>query len=961
MEAEQWQDMWSAFHRALDLEEDERVRYLESLDDPLLRGEIESLLAAHREETAVLAGSAPRGDQAESPSLVGRRAGSYRVVREIGHGGMGTVYLAERGDQQYDHKVAIKVVRRGMDTAEILARFRQERQILANLDHSNIARLLDGGTTDDGLPFFVMEHIEGEPIDRYCSRLGLPVTSRLDLLLAVCGAVQYAHRNLIVHRDLKPSNILVTAGGVPKLLDFGIAKLLDPASRDLTVTLAAARRLTPEFASPEQLRGEAVTTAGDVYALGALLYLLLTGRPPHRAEGRSFAAILQAVCETEPELPSTLVRRLGSATDWRVLRGDLDNIVSMALEKNPERRYSSVEQLAEDLRRYREGLPVAARSGGFGYRAGKFLRRRRKLVLATGLLLVLGIGLAYSMVAQARRTTRALGLAETESRRAEKVLQVLVDQFQIADPSESRGDTITAREVLERGAVRIREELVEQPGVQAELLHTVGQVHHNLGLYEQAADLMAQALAIRREVAGAGTPDGDSEIAGSLYGLAAVRHELGDYDRAVTLHREALDLRRRQFGEDHLKVAESLDGLAISLQNQSDYEAAEQHLRRALEIHQLHVGEDHELMARTLRHLGFLLWERGDYSAAEPLLRQALSLLRATLGEEHLAVADVLDTWAVMAYGKGDYELAEVRFRQVLALRRKLGADHPDMAVTLNNLCALANAKGDPKAESLCREALAMRRRLLGDEHPDVATTLNNLALVIHQKGNHDEAERLYRETLALNRKLVGEEHWRVAGNLNNLALLLHDRGDLDAAEPLFREALAMYRKLLGDEHPYAGFSLNNLARLFHDRGDYPAAEEMYREALALRRAALPEGHPQIASSATWLGKLYVDRGEPRRGEPLLLEALEIRRTSLAAGDWRTAEAESLLGDCLAALGRFDQAEPLLVDSYPVLLARRGATDRRALQAVERGVSLYQRWGKTEEAERFRKMIPAPS
>ncbi len=958
MQAEQWQDMWSAFHHAVDLEAEDRDRFLASLDDAALRRELESLLAAHGSDETLLDGAgADAGagwrDAAEA-SRIGRRVGPYRLIEEIGRGGMGTVYLAERVDQEYHRRVAVKVVRRGMDTDEILARFRQERQILASLDHPNVARLLDGGTTASGLPYFVMEHIRGEPIDRYCRRLELPLDRRLALFEAVCDAVRYAHRNLIVHRDLKPSNILVTGDGLVKLLDFGIAKLLDPGAPGLTTVLAPGRRMTPEFASPEQLLARPVTTASDVYALGVLLYLLLAGRTPLGGGERCVEAVVKTVCERDPEPPSAVV---ADRRRSRTLKGDLDDIVLMALEKEPERRYSSVEQLAADLRRYRQGQPVAARRGGWRYRAGKFVRRHRRWLAAAGVALLVVVGFVINAAVQARRTARALGLAEAESRRAEQVLRVLISQFRIADPSESLGATVTAREVLDQGAERIRRDLAGQPKVRAELLQAVGQVQQNLGLFDQARELMSEALAARRAV----VSSSPLEVAESLFGLATVEHELGDYERAQTLHREALELRRAHLGEEHPEVAESLGALATTLQARSAFQAAEQHLRRALAIQRRYAGESPEPLVRSLRRLGVLLSQRGDHEAAEAMLRQALSLSHVAFGGEHPEVADVTHVLAMVAYDMGDYDLAEERYLEVLALRRKLyGADHPDVATTLNNLCALASERGDPKAEGLCREALSMQRRLLGDEHPILTSTLNNLALLLHQKGDLDEAERLYRETLALNRELVGLEHRKVATNLNNLALLLHDRGDLDAAEPLYEQALVLYRKLMGDEHPFTGYGLNNLARLHHDRGDHAAAEALYLQALELRRAALPAGHSQIASSASWLGKLYVDSGDLERGEELLREALAIRRASLAAGDWRIAETESFLGQCLAAQGRFAEAEPLLTGSYPVLLARRSHADRRARQAVERAAALYERWDRPEDAERVRAALASP-
>ncbi|HEX6185320.1 MAG TPA: serine/threonine-protein kinase, partial [Pyrinomonadaceae bacterium] len=584
-----------------------------------------------RSNTAAASASL-EGDSAVG-GVVGRRVGAYRVTGVIGQGGMAEVYRAVRDDDQFRKEVAVKVVRRGMVSEFTLARFRHERQILASLEHPNIARLLDGGATEDGLPYFVMECVEGRPITEYCEAGGLSTRRRLKLFRRVCAAVSYAHRNLIVHRDLKPSNVLVTGDGVPKLLDFGIAKLLAPESSPTAVTVArtmtAVRLMTPEYASPEQVRGETVTTAADVYSLGALLFELLTGERAHKLADRSLAEIERVICETEAERPSAVVsRRAGVPFRLRrELAGDLDNIVLTALRKEPDRRYRSAEQLSEDVRRYLEGRPVTARQDTLGYRAGKFVRRHKASVAAAVAVFVLLVGFAAAMSVQAARIAR-------ERDRANAVTGFLVELFEVSDPGEARGNAITARELLDRGAVKIKDELRDQPEGQAALMDTMGSVYRKLGLYDSALPLAEEALRIRRQV----HDERHADVAASLYNLATVHHAKGDYKAAEPLYREALAARRALFGAEHAETAASLNGLGLFLKDKGEYAEAEALLREALAARRSLFGGEHASVAETLNELGVLLKNRGDFRTAETLYREALAMRRRTLGDDHPAV-----------------------------------------------------------------------------------------------------------------------------------------------------------------------------------------------------------------------------------------------------------------------------------------------------------------------------------
>jgi len=949
---ELWRRTWDLFHEALERPVGERSTWLEAAcDDPALRAEVAALLAAHDappdllDEPAVLAADRLLIDgdgedaRADPP---GTRIGPYEVVRVLGEGGMGTVYLARRADGEIDRLVALKTVRPDLQTPQLVRRFHRERRIAATLVHPSIARLLDVGTDASRQPYLVMEYLEGEPIDRHCEANRLPLERRLELFRRVCAAVHFAHQRLVVHRDLKPGNILVDADGVPKLLDFGIAKLVEPdASDDADSTRTDLRLMTPEYASPEQVRGEPVGTASDQYSLGVLLYRLLTGRRPYRTTSSLPHDLARAVCEDEPERPSTAARRTARGDGEgrlpsglhpeklpRRLHGDLDAIVLKSLRKEPERRYPSVAHLAEDLRLYLEGHPVTARRGSTFYRAVKHVRRHRAAFSAAAAAVLLVIAAAVTFALQAKRLGHALDLADLERARSERVSDFLIDVFKVSDPGEARGSTVTAREILDRGAARIGDELRDEPEIRSTMMDVMGQVYANLGLYPRAQELLETALAERRD---APRPDRDA-IAASLAHLAAVQHARGDYDGSSASLDEALALRIAAHGRDHPLVAETLQSKAVLEHSRGHYQAAEKLYRRALEIRRADPDVPRTAVARTLVDLAGLLRAEGTYADARRLLAEALTIQREAWPGDHPEIATTLDSLGALDYRTGELEAAEREYREALAMReRLLGPDHPAVAETLNGLGLVLHARGDvADAETVLRRSLALRRATLGDDHPRTAATLNNLAWLLHDTGRYAEAEPLYREALEANRRRLGDDHPMVAGNLNNLGLLAADRGDLDAAEPLYRKALEIVRAKLGPDSPSAAYPLTNLADLELERGDLDAAEPLYREALEIRRRALPPGHPEIAGTLVGYGRLLTERGRLDEAEAALREAVSIRRAASPPVAWQTALAEAELGACLAAEGHPDEARPLIAGALEPVVARRGADDRRA-------------------------------
>jgi eukaryotic-like serine/threonine-protein kinase len=721
--------------------------------DGELRREVEELLSAHTDADEVLWSLARRARVpiAGAPTdffAEGRRLGAYRLLRQIGQGGMGAVYVAERADGEFEKQVAIKLLPLGLSTGTARERFLAERQILAQLEHPGIARLLDAGIADDGTPFFVMEYVEGELIDRFCERRNLGIVDRIDLFLQVCAAVEYAHRNLIVHRDLKPGNILVTPEGAVKLLDFGIAKVLDAEAVSGTTALThqAGRPMTVAYASPEQVRGEPITTATDVYALGVLLYQLLAGRAPYEVEGLPPADLELLICTQEPIAPSAAVRAraaepgsdpvpvsVSTAASKRArrLRGDLDTIVLMALRKEPERRYPSVAAFAEDLVRHREGRAVEARTNRISYRAGKFARRRPGVLAAmvAGVLVVGGFTVtlvrhAERLEVERDRARDAAVAAEVQAQKAERVTEFLAGLFAAADPGAARGQPVTVLQLLERGITGI-DDLAADPQVQAELLAVFGGVQRSLGDFDQALELSERSLAIRLALFG----EEHRAVAQSLNDVATLRRRTGDLSGAEEYHRRALLVRRQLLGGEHEDVAASLNNLGLLLDQKGDLDEAEKHLREALAIHERHYGSGDWRVAGGMLNLGTVLERKGDLQGAEEMNQRSLDLWRALGGADHPNVAAALYNLGEVFRLQGEYSRAVDHHLRALALWRSvLGQEHPNVASGLNALARAKEGTGDlDRAESAYREALSIAHNVFDEEHPNVVDIRANL------------------------------------------------------------------------------------------------------------------------------------------------------------------------------------------------------------------------------------------
>jgi serine/threonine protein kinase/tetratricopeptide (TPR) repeat protein len=782
-------DLAALFARAVELQGEERERFLAAAgaDDPALRRELEALLVADGAAGDFLEAPHPaaRGARAAHPDtpvdadapgddpLPGSTLGNYRVLHRIGSGGMSTVYLAERLGGDFPMRVAVKLVKRGLDTEDILRRFVTERRLLAALDHENIARVIDGGVAPDGRPYLMMEYVEGDPIDRYCAGRNLSLRERLEVFRVVCSAVTHAHRALIVHRDLKPGNILVTKEGQVRLLDFGIAKVLDPGDGDAALTATGARLLTPRYASPEQIRGGPTTVATDVYSLGVILYELLTGRSPYRVD-QSATDLEKDICETPPVRPSTAVRR-STATGGtagapgsidtrklsRRLNGDLDVIVMTALRKEPERRYGSVEQLSEDIRRHLAGLPVLARPDTLVYRSGKFIRRNPALVAGVTVVALLVVAFGVLMTRQLEKTAAERDRANREADTARRTVEFLEGLFRVPDPDVARGQTITAREILDRGAARLSTSFPDRPDVKARLLRTIGGVQINLGLYAEARPNIEAALELHRAAA-----LGDSlEYATTLESLANLRRVAGDASGALAAAEEALGIRERTPGHDPIRLSITLSRVAILKTRLRDLEGARALLLRSLELRESVQGRDHRDAGPTVHNLANVHMDLGDFAEAEALYRRSLAMQTAANGPDHPEIAKTLSSLAaVLSELERHAEAESLQLRALDINVRALGPDHDRVGADWSDL-ALVRKNAGRLSEALepAERAVALLRRTLGPDHPVLASALVTYGQVLDGLGRQGEALAAGRESLRIFEGRYGSDHPQTA------------------------------------------------------------------------------------------------------------------------------------------------------------------------------------------------------
>lgn len=838
---------------ALERPAEERAAFLERAcaGDSALRADVASLLLAHDsasgflERPALLVVTGDRNSPLP-PERLGRRFGPYRLVEEIGVGGMGAVYLAERADGSFEQRVAMKLLRTDLNTRELLRRFEDERRILARLEHPHIARLIDGGAAEDGVPFLVMEYVDGLPIDEHCRVHGLSVRARLELMRTVCDAVHHAHRNLIVHRDLKPSNILVDRSGRVKLLDFGIAKVLapEPGEDGGAPTRTRVQALTPRYASPEQLLGEPVTTVSDVYSLGVVLYELLTSRSPYGEASHNDRELERAVLEGHPVRPSEAVRqgmagrnprkrafarpspqtgRRATERLARQLAGDLDTIVLQCLRAEPDRRYASAALISVTL-------------------AGA-------TILSTSLYV---------------RADRARAEAERQRSTAEDINAFLREILGSIDPQFARGrDTALLREILDSAAARVERELQDAPEIAATLQLTIGSAYRSLGLYQPAERHLRASWSYRRQELG----DDDPGTAESAVTLARLLTDSGRYAEAESLARRAVGVYRAGGAETEADLALSLTVLATVHEAQSISEAEAGH-REALETARRSFRSEEWRIASFLGNLGVFLNTHDRRAEAGPLLHEAVEILR-----------------------------------------RAPDTNPVELSVALHNLATFHRRDGRPEeAARLYRETLERMRAVYPADHPQIPVTLNNLATALEAVGRSTEAEAAYREALAQQRRVLGPGHRDVGTTTNNLAGLLRQLRRFDEAEPLYRETIRVYTQALGPDHAWLSIIWNNLAHLHEARGEHPAALAAADEARRIGRQHWPPEHWRLQQGESLRGACLAAAGRHTEAESLLVGSHRLLRSALPEKDVAVRLAAARLAAYYESRGRYAEA-----------------------------------------------------
>lgn len=909
MDTQRWKQLEALFIAAL--EEDAAVRpaFLDEAcnGDEALRAELESMLSANDQSMALALEDrllAESNDTANDPEdLVGAHIGPYRLEELIGAGGMGEVYLAQRDDQQYEQKVALKLVGIGYRSQQIMTRFRMERQVLARLSHPNITQLLDGGIDQAGRPYLVMQYVEGLPITEYCDKHALAIDERLTLFITVCDAVQHAHRNLVVHRDLKPSNILVTEDGVVKLLDFGIAKLLNPDwDVSVAVTRSQVRLMTPEYAAPEQVKGEPITTATDVYALGALLYEILSGRRPYQLSHRVQAEIERIICEVDPARPSTAIteasepskqgkdtsseavsraRNTGVNRLKKILQGDLDNIVLMALRKEPTRRYVSAAQLSEDISRYQNGLPVRAQKDAVGYRMQKFVRRHRTGVIFSALLLALLVGFSIVTATQSRLLRAERDTARLEKDRSEQVIGLLVDLFQTANPALAPGgDTLSIREFVKKGADKVLEDVADDEVLSIQFKHTLGRMYTAQGQFKEALALLEDAYKSQEARYG----EDDSTTTAYMHSYAMQAYWLADRETAGALLPEILERNKRIFGPKHPRVAQSL--MSASL----------------------------------------VTADKGEKLA---LLEESLAMRKELLPANHMDIAESLNQLAIFYNNENQWDQAAVMFRESLAILEViLAPNHPNVIAVMNNLATVLNRDSQiEEAIKTQRDAVQRLKTVARDSSVQMANTRNNLAVLLTQHGDYEAAEKEFRHALGVQLALLGEKHDRVLSTRRSLAIILSKLNRHEEALDLMAQSVAGH-KARPDmmTNKWTGSMIAQYGILLFEAGK---KEDAFNEAalgLQIIEATTGENDPVRANGYMWWGLILMDRGALEEATPYLRDALSIRASLYEASDGLVGEAQCI---------------------YGMLLAKQGET-AEALDMLKKGIATYEKWPRAQ-------------
>ena len=949
MQVELWKRIETLYQAALAQPIEQRAAFLlhSCPDDPQLRSEVQSLL--DQQADSFLEGSPlpslvnqsdfedpfrtkPIADQfVETGNSPGDRIGPYKLLAVIGQGGMGQVWLAEQ-QTPILRRVAIKLIKVGMDTREVIARFESERQALALMDHPAIAKVFDAGSTPQGRPYFVMEYVDGIPITDYCDKHLLTVRQRLELFIQVCQGVQHAHQKALIHRDLKPSNILVCeidGRPIPRIIDFGVAKAISQRlSAQSMYTRVGTLVGTVGYMSPEQAdtTSEDIDTRSDVYSLGVLLYELLVGTLPFDPRKLAFDEVLRRLREDDSPKPSSKLRSLGPssaaaaqrrgaepASLIRQFRGDLDAIVLKAVDRVRERRYATPLDLAADIGRYQRHEPVTAHAPSLGYRVSKYVQRHRVgVAVAVAFVLVLIAAGTFS-IRQSIRANREAAAAQAVNDFLQNDLLAQASAAIQSGPNAKPDPHLEVRTALDRAAARIGGKFNHQPEVEATIRETIGQTYVDLGLYPNAEAQLQQALALHRQVFG----DNDPNTLKTISQLGEMTLLQGNYPKAEALLAKTSELQRKILGPESPDTLESTNGLATAY--------------------------EHE----------------GKYTQAEPLFRQTLAIRRRLLGPDHRATLASMNDLAVTYAEQGKYAQVEPLFRQILDRdSRVLGPEHPDTLRALDNLANIYAAEGKySQAEAPYRQATETKRRILGIEHPETLRSMGNLAVVYEGEGKYSEAETLQSQILDVSRRVLGPEHPETLRAMGNLAETNDQDGKYGKAESLFSQVLEMERRVLGAEHPNTLETLSEFAWMCQRQQKYSLAQTEGARVLASRRRVLGSDHPDTMNSAANLALAYLSDGKFAQSEPLAREVLAFNNNN-QPDDWQRFRAETLVGESLAGQKRYAEAEPLLLDGYQGMLGRKDRIDVPDWYHIQRArewiIQLYRDWDKPQKAADWR-------
>lgn len=884
MTTEEWNKIESIVDEALEIPEQERDAFINQrcINKPALIQHVHTYLASVAKADQYFSSSTQLKDKLEDEitsdgffsknyiNLIGNEIGAYTLKSLLGEGGMGAVFLGERTDGQFEHYVAIKIIQSGLNKSKIYDHFIRERQILAGLNHENIARLYDGGVTDANIPYLIMEYVNGTPIDEYCDHTRLSANERIELFKSVCNAAKYAHKNLVIHRDLKPENILITESGSVKVMDFGIAKLIDGSSiKGSTADKSLQSRFVSySNASPEQIRGVPATTTSDIYALGVLLYKLLTGVHPLPLKQKSVKDVIDII---QNETPKPLAERFfdltpgsqdriltarsaSSSNTANLLNNDLNAIVQKCLQKSPDDRYQTVEDLVQDLTRYKNNFPVKSRENRASYVAKKFIARNKGSITAAATFL---IALLLSALFYTYDIQRQRDIAQTEANKATQVTDFVLNLFQAAAPAQSGGSDISARDLLNRG-IEQTEYLSNQPEIQADMLEVLGRILTQLGEYDKATGLLQQSIKTR------------------------------------------LDL----FGNHNLETISSYEQMGILLSAKGDLFKAQTMLEDALSKRFAIQGPRPAAKSNANAELAYIYRRLGKFDEANEIYRSLITIYEEELGPDDPLTLTSLSSLGVTLHTSGKLEEAEAIYRDVLKKRQELyNTAHPDIAMSYNNLGSLLlNLGRFDESEEMLSKSLDLRRTLFGESHPKVALTLNNLGILKRNRGEFDEAISLIKKSMQINRELLGENELQTATNLFSLGELYLMTGNTDTAYDHYKESHQIFNAHLPDGSSFIARSMIGMGESrLHDRTeDFKLVEQQIKKGYEQLKNIHPNHSIEYGLASAAMGKMYLRSGRPDQGISFLKQAHQIISDIEGETSFRAVAIESLIAQNLS-------------------------------------------------------------